>query len=76
MTQKLQGYPYRIWHVVFKRIGVIRKGIGIGIIKSTIRFGMKETEYFKIEFLFGLTEYEYLFFEFGLKETEFSILTE
>ena len=48
--------------VVFKRIGVIRKGIGIGIIKSTIRFGMKETEYFKIVFLFGLTEYEYLFF--------------
>ena len=37
---------------------------------------MKETEYFKIVFLFGLTEYEYLFFEFGLKETEFSILTE
>ena len=42
--------------LVFKRIGVIRNGIGIGIIKSTIRFGMKETEYFKIVFLFLLTE--------------------
>ena len=61
---------------MFKRIGVIRNRIGIGIIKSIIWFGMKEIEYFKIVFLFGLTEYEYLFFEFGLKETEFSILTE
>ena len=53
-----------------------KKLIGIGIIKSTIRFGMNETEYLKIVFLFVLTEYEYLFFEFGLKETEFSNLTE
>ena len=42
--------------IVFKRIGVIRNRIGIGIIKSIIRFGMKETEYFKIVFLFLLTE--------------------
>ena len=61
---------------MFKWIGVIRKRIGIGIIKSTIGFGMNESEYIKIVFLFVLTEYEYLFFEFGLKENEFSISTE
>ena len=59
-----------------KRIGVIRKRIGIGIFMIHIRFLLTGTEYFKMVFLFVLTESEYFILVFLLKENEFNVLTE
>ena len=62
--------------VGIKRIGVIRKRIGIGIFMIHIRFLLTGTEYFKMVFLFVSTESEYFILVFLLKENEFNILTE
>ena len=63
-------------YIGIKRIGVIRKRIGIGIFMIHIRFLLTGTEYFKTVFLFVLTESEYFILVFLLKENEFNILTE
>ena len=62
--------------VGIKRIGVIRKRIGIGIFMIHIRFLLTGTGYFKMVFLFVSTESEYFILVFLLKENKFNILTE